>query len=174
MMLPCTFWTSVHAFQQCHHDGNAWAVGWPALKFTLQTHHTVVRTSSVSKGLHLERYQSVCSDYVATEYACKSHCSTFDGKRTKSEDPWPTSPSHASLGPCWSQHLISMIHLQSNKSESNYLVGGFNPFEEFQSNWVISPCSRGVNKKMLKPPSRLSFERTILGKAPPVMMLCPS
>ena len=33
------------------------------------------------------------------------------------------------------------------------LVGGFNPSEKYQSNWIISP-SRGENKKYLKPPPR--------------------
>ena len=31
------------------------------------------------------------------------------------------------------------------------LVGGFNPFEKYQSNWIISP-GRGENNKYLKPP----------------------
>ena len=75
------------------------------------------------KVYHLERYQSVALIRLQTEFAKRlynislvshtvlesKYASTFDGKRTKSEDPWPTSPSHASLGPCWSQHLISMI-----------------------------------------------------------------
>ena len=34
------------------------------------------------------------------------------------------------------------------------LVGGFNPFEKYSSNWIISP-SNGENKKKLKPPPRL-------------------
>ena len=33
------------------------------------------------------------------------------------------------------------------------LVGGFNPFEKYQSNWIIS-LGRGENKKYLKPPSK--------------------
>ena len=32
------------------------------------------------------------------------------------------------------------------------LVGGFNPFEKYQANWIISP-SRVENKKYLKPPA---------------------
>ena len=32
-----------------------------------------------------------------------------------------------------------------------FLFGGFNPFEKYWSNWIISP-SRGKNKKYLKPP----------------------
>ncbi len=32
-----------------------------------------------------------------------------------------------------------------------FLVGGFNPFEKYLSNWIISP-SRGENKTYLKPP----------------------
>ena len=32
-------------------------------------------------------------------------------------------------------------------------VGGFNPFEKYKSNFIISP-SRGENKKSLKPPPR--------------------
>ena len=33
----------------------------------------------------------------------------------------------------------------------NYLVGGFNPFEKYESKWESSP-NRGENKKYLKPP----------------------
>ena len=33
------------------------------------------------------------------------------------------------------------------------LVGGFNPFEKYWSNWIIS-SSRGENKRYLKPPPR--------------------
>ena len=35
-----------------------------------------------------------------------------------------------------------------------YLVGGFNPFEKYESNWKSSP-NRGENKKYLKPPPSL-------------------
>ena len=35
-----------------------------------------------------------------------------------------------------------------------YLVGGFNPFEKYKSNWIISP-SRDENKEYLKPPPSL-------------------
>ena len=34
------------------------------------------------------------------------------------------------------------------------LVGGFNPFDKYWSNWIISPRIRGENKKNLKPPPR--------------------
>ena len=34
---------------------------------------------------------------------------------------------------------------------NTYLVGGFNLFEKYQSNWKSSP-NRGENKKYLKPP----------------------
>ncbi len=33
------------------------------------------------------------------------------------------------------------------------LGGGFNPFQKYQSNWIISP-GKGKNKKYLKPPPR--------------------
>ena len=36
------------------------------------------------------------------------------------------------------------------------LVGGFNLFEKYQSNWIISP-NRGENKKYLKPPPSSVF-----------------
>ena len=36
------------------------------------------------------------------------------------------------------------------------IVGGFNPFEKYWSNWIIS-LTRGENKKYLKPPCRLSY-----------------
>ena len=37
------------------------------------------------------------------------------------------------------------------------LVGGFNPFEKYESNWITSP-SRGENKKSLKPPTSSEFQ----------------
>jgi len=36
------------------------------------------------------------------------------------------------------------------------LVGGFNPFDKYESNWIISP-SMGENKKYLKPPPSIIF-----------------
>ena len=42
------------------------------------------------------------------------------------------------------------------------LIGGFNPFEKYESNWIISP-GRDENKRHLKPPSRkLSYQRSNL------------
>ena len=40
--------------------------------------------------------------------------------------------------------------------EQGYLVGGFNPSEKYQSNWIMTP-KREENKKYLKPPSRYVF-----------------
>ena len=34
----------------------------------------------------------------------------------------------------------------------HYLVGGFNPFEKYESNWIISP-GKGERNKYLKPPT---------------------
>ena len=42
------------------------------------------------------------------------------------------------------------------------LVGGFNPFEKYWSNWIISP-GRGENKKCLKPPPSNCRNLIILG-----------
>ena len=38
-------------------------------------------------------------------------------------------------------------------SNNTYLVDGFNPYEKYESNWIISP-GRGENKNCLKPPPR--------------------
>ena len=38
----------------------------------------------------------------------------------------------------------------------SYLVGSFNPFETYSSNWIIAP-GRGKNKKCLKPPPSMCF-----------------
>ena len=48
----------------------------------------------------------------------------------------------------WS-HRVSVV--------SVLLVGGFNPFEQYLSNWNISP-GRGENKEYLKPPPSLGLE----------------
>ena len=42
------------------------------------------------------------------------------------------------------------------------LVGGFNPFEKYLSNWKSSPNS-GENRKYLKPPPRLIWLLEIHG-----------
>ena len=46
--------------------------------------------------------------------------------------------------------------LKSVFLENKLLVGGFNPFEKYWSNWITSPG--GVeNKKYLKPPARINM-----------------
>ena len=42
--------------------------------------------------------------------------------------------------------------LKVEKTMKNWQVGGFNPFEKYESNWMISP-NRGEHKKYLKPPT---------------------
>ena len=39
----------------------------------------------------------------------------------------------------------------NRKSRTDSLVGGFNPFEKYESNWIIFP-NTGENKKYVKPP----------------------
>ena len=43
------------------------------------------------------------------------------------------------------------------KHQTSGLVGGFNPFEKYSSNWIISP-NRGENKKYLKPPNLRRYD----------------
>ena len=65
----------------------------------------------------------------------------------------------------WS-HFEPLIVYQMNipytlfQVQCTYLVGGFNPFEKYESNWESSPC-RGENKKSLKPPTRYVIESYI-------------
>ena len=40
-----------------------------------------------------------------------------------------------------------------------FLVGGFNPFEKYESKWKSSP-NRGENIKYLKPPTRFGMCKT--------------
>ena len=48
-----------------------------------------------------------------------------------------------------------------------HLVRGFNPFEKYWSNWIISP-GRGENNKYLKPPGRHCYPHpTMKGRARP-------
>ena len=37
------------------------------------------------------------------------------------------------------------------------LGGGFNPFEKYESNWIISPGKGNFFFKKIKPPTRLCF-----------------
>ena len=42
---------------------------------------------------------------------------------------------------------------------NGWLVGGFNPFEKYESNWITSP-NRGEHEKYLKPPPRWTTTTT--------------
>ena len=44
-----------------------------------------------------------------------------------------------------------MLSKKHNSSFLFFLAGGFNPFEKYQSNWIISP-NRDEHKTYLKPP----------------------
>ena len=45
------------------------------------------------------------------------------------------------------------------KPPNHFLGGGFNPFEKYESNWIICP-NRDENKKYLKPPPSISHSRS--------------
>jgi len=47
---------------------------------------------------------------------------------------------------------MRIIIQEGNKN----LVGGFNPFEKYESKWEASP-NRGEHKKYLKPPTRITY-----------------
>ena len=49
--------------------------------------------------------------------------------------------------------MFNCFHLRLLGSKKTSLVGGFNPFEKYSSNWIISP-GRGQNEKYLKPQPR--------------------
>ena len=49
----------------------------------------------------------------------------------------------------------SVVDLFLHRVFKGFLVGGFNPFEKYYSNWIIFP-GRDENKKYLKPPGRFS------------------
>ena len=56
-------------------------------------------------------------------------------------------------------YVLVLDTLPPNLAKNGYqtrLVGGFNPFEKYQSKWESSP-NRGDNKKYLKPPPRRPF-----------------
>ena len=63
-------------------------------------------------------------------------------------------PSHDCLHPRgpWKESEV----LNQLPEEPQKLVGGFNPFEKYQSNWESSP-NRGEHKKYLKPPPSFGF-----------------
>ena len=66
------------------------------------------------------------------------------------------------LGPCFLNTLQQCLLGFSQKVRINglrpiyrgVLVGGFSPFEKYESKWESSP-NRGENKKYLKPPPRV-------------------
>ena len=51
-------------------------------------------------------------------------------------------------------------------ASSKFLVGAFNPFEKYLSNWIISP-GRDENKKCLKPPPRNGCFLFVFAKSTP-------
>ena len=59
-------------------------------------------------------------------------------------------PRRLNEGNRWveTHNFVHGKHRDSSNSclVNDYLVGGFNPFEKYESNWIISP-SRGENKK---------------------------
>ena len=53
----------------------------------------------------------------------------------------------------------------------SFLVGGFNPFEKYESNWIISPRIRIINQTCFKPPPRFFvWENSIQNNTPPPPM----
>ena len=57
-------------------------------------------------------------------------------------------------------HSLFSFPQETNQSKSIKTIGGgFNPFEQYQSNPIISPQIRGENKTSLKPPPRKSMSQ---------------
>jgi len=58
-------------------------------------------------------------------------------------------------------HSLFSFPQETNQSKSIKTIGGgFNPFEQYQSNPIISPQIRGENKTSLKPPPRKSMSKS--------------
>ena len=60
---------------------------------------------------------------------------------------------------CHVTKVSSFQEKETNAPSKEKLVGGFNPFEKYSSNWIISP-GKGENKKCLKPPPRKKWVPT--------------
>ena len=69
---------------------------------------------------------------------------------------WLDAPWHTYV--CSGTHLTLLVHPFTKKSWMILLAGGFNPFEKYESNWMIFP-SRDENKKYL------SCHHLVLGPA---------
>ena len=63
-----------------------------------------------------------------------------------------TSSQYNLLDACYI-HCYTAWHIWNIPSKTYYLVGGFNPFETYLSNWESSP-NRDENKTCLKPQPR--------------------
>ena len=50
--------------------------------------------------------------------------------------------------------LRDFVNKKTQNKNKQLLGGGFNPFEKYESNWIIS-LGTGENSKYLKPPPRL-------------------
>ena len=108
---------------------------------------------------------------------------TFSTTPTVFRKPSPSNPSPARKQRCRSLRSDGVHHTWGHPSRGNgtkasliqgkpmvnkplrrpYLVGGFNPFEKYWSNWESSP-NRGENKKCLKPPASYFWASGTLGR----------
>ena len=65
------------------------------------------------------------------------------------------SPKHQERIPKFNLYLVDPIVVQDlSPTNIPMLVGGFNPFEKYESNWKSSP-NRDEHKEYLKPPPRM-------------------
>ena len=105
------------------------------------------------------------TDHPLQNHACVGHSWQPGGVR-KAKAKEATSDKSSDAPPqvvTWRICLtwISWIHCNSegtcrSLTFKQLLVGGFNPFEKYQSKWESSP-TRGENKTYLKPPPWLFF-----------------
>ena len=121
--------------------------------------------------LHHHLGQYVWNIFLSASSGCKSKVRLRDGPEALGNDSICRShlpkdaqlktnfrPENAKVGKCGPKRCSQMAknYLKQNQSK---LVGGSKPFEQYQSNWIISP-SRGENKKCLKPPpSKIRWDR---------------
>ena len=63
--------------------------------------------------------------------------------------------------PCEDLQKIAISHTVSAKTYAKYLVGGFNQFEKYESNWIISPGFGVKINKCLKPPTKYQWNQYV-------------
>jgi len=95
------------------------------------------------------------------KYSSKHHFPgpIVDGSEISNKPPFgciPTPGENHGISSTYQPSIGEFSRISTKHQQLSYLVGGFNPFEKYESNWESSP-NKGENKTYLKPPTSYFF-----------------